>query len=57
MISPQNHYIMCFKKGGNFYTLDTWRTPGKIALTKLTDRKVEEMLFKTHNMLLAMYFK
>jgi len=56
-ISSQNHYIMCFKKGGNFYTLDTWRTPGKIALTKLTDRKVDEMLFKTHNMLLAMYFK
>jgi hypothetical protein len=48
---------MCFKRGGDFYTLDTWRTPGYKALTKLTDKKVEEMLYKTHNMLLAMYFK
>lgn len=56
-ISSQNHYIMCFKRGGDFYTLDTWRNPGYKALTKLTDKNVEEMLYKTHNMLLAMYFK
>lgn len=56
-ISSQNHYIMCFKKGDNFYTLDTWRVPGHKSLTKLTDTQVDEMLFKTHNMLLAMYFK
>jgi hypothetical protein len=48
---------MCFKRGGDFYTLDTWRNPGYKALTKLTDKNVEEMLYKTHNMLLAMYFK
>lgn len=56
-ISSQNHYIMCFKRGSDFYTLDTWRNPGNKALTKLTDKKVEEMLYRTHNMLLAMYFK
>lgn len=56
-ISSQNHYIMCFKKGKDFYTLDTWRTPGHKALTKLSDKKVGEMLYTTHNMLLAMYFK
>ncbi|NBU81520.1 MAG: hypothetical protein EBS55_07725 [Flavobacteriaceae bacterium] len=56
-ISSQNHYIMCFKRGSDFYTLDTWRAPGHKALTKLTDKKVEEMLYRTHNMLLAMYFK
>jgi hypothetical protein len=56
-ISSQNHYIMCFKKDGSFYTLDTWRVPGHKSLTKLTDKRVEEMLYKTHNMLLAMYFK
>ena len=56
-ISSQNHYIMSFKKDGNFYTLDTWRNPGHKTLTKLTDKEVDEMLFYTHNMLLAMYFK
>lgn len=56
-ISSQNHYIMCFKKEGSFYTLDTWRIPGRKSLTKLSDTKVEDMLFNTHNMLLAMYFK
>jgi hypothetical protein len=56
-LSSQNHYIMCFKRGSDFYTLDTWRNPGHKALTKLTDKKVEEMLYSTHNMLLAMYFK
>lgn len=56
-ISSQNHYIMAFRRNGSFYTLDTWRDPGQKTLTKLTDQEVEEMLFSTHNMLLAMYFK
>lgn len=56
-VSSQNHYIMCFQQNGSFYTLDTWREPGHKTLTKLTEQEVEEMLFSTHNMLLAMYFK
>ncbi|MBC6401010.1 MAG: S9 family peptidase [Ekhidna sp.] len=55
--APGNHYIMCYKRDGEYRFIDTWRKPGSYSNGVFTKEEVENMLFKTENMLVGLTFK
>ena len=49
-----NHYILIFHQNQSYYALDSWKTPGKKTLSKLSGQQVKDHLFKTHNAIYAL---
>jgi len=50
-----NHYVIVFRWDGRFYALDSYRTPGRSALVKLTAQDVEDHLLRTPNALFVVW--